>query len=80
MVARGQLEVKQINVLGDAGRHRRLRYRDETILDVPTKHDLRRGTPVASRDCLESRIGKAAAMPQRAPGLRHDAIALVHVP
>jgi len=52
---------------------------NETILDVPTKHDLRRGTPAASRDYLESWIGKTAAVPQRAPGLRHDAIALVHV-
>ena len=80
MVIRGQLKIEQINILGDAGRDRRLRYRDETILDVPTKQDLRRGTPAASSDFLEFRVGKAAALPQRAPGLRHNAIALVNDP
>ena len=50
-LGRCQLEVEDRGVLGDALGVRRLRDRDDLVLDVPAEHDLRRSDAVLLRDC-----------------------------
>lgn len=82
-LAIGEFEVEESGVLGDAVRVRRLRDRRTTLLDVPTKHDLRGALPMGSCNAGDHAIFERAAVyavhvegdtPDRRPSLRRDAV------
>src|SRR6201996_9698410 len=78
---RGQLEVEDVEVLGEAVRLGRLRDDRAALLDVPAQHDLGRALGVGLGDADDGRVFQGAgvlAVPvegdaaDRRPGLRQD--------
>ena len=64
---RRQLEVEDVDILGDALRVRRIRDGDvHRLLDMPAKHDLRRRLSLGSRDFDDRRIVEKPRLAERA--------------
>jgi hypothetical protein len=82
----GELEVEDVEVLGDAGGLGRLRDRGAALLQVPAQHHLRGRLAVLARDLEQRRVVERALLATAVggdaadgrPGLGDDAVLGVH--
>src|SRR4051812_42178675 len=73
-VVRGQLEIEDVDVLLDPRGCHRFRDDDNSQLDVPAKHDLRRCLAVRAGQPADHRVGEDLTAGQGAPCLRDDVV------
>ena len=71
-----QFEIEDVDILGLALWAYRLGDRDDSALHLPAQHHLLHGLAVRLCDSRKRRVVRPVALRKRAPGFRHDALAL----